>query len=181
MESLENEQSRAHSPSFLSLHIRHSSFSNISVALPTSQLIVQPFCCFTYVTAHSATLLLLLLRHRLFTYVTWRAAHSFQNFSQQATAQFFLTRLGGPSSGRYRVLPEKFLGYSRESNTGPLGWQSDVLTTIPKKLSPVSEYKLTFLTPPGIESSPQKLEGRIFMDGQKLKCEAQKTRVRSSG
>ena len=25
--------------------------------------------------------------------------------------------------------PEKFLGYSRESNPGPLGWQSDVLTT----------------------------------------------------
>ena len=28
------------------------------------------------------------------------------------------------------TLPEKFLGYSRESNPGPLGWQSDVLTTI---------------------------------------------------
>ena len=52
-----------------------SSFSNPSVALPTSQLILQPFRCFTYVTAHSPTLLSLLLRHRLFTYVTWRAAH----------------------------------------------------------------------------------------------------------
>ena len=30
------------------------------------------------------------------------------------------------------ILPEKFLGYSRESNPGPLGWQLDVLTTIPK-------------------------------------------------
>ena len=29
------------------------------------------------------------------------------------------------------ILPEKFLGYSRESNPGPLGWKSDVLTTIP--------------------------------------------------
>ena len=29
------------------------------------------------------------------------------------------------------ILPEKFLGYSRESNPGPLGWQSDMLTTIP--------------------------------------------------
>ena len=29
------------------------------------------------------------------------------------------------------ILPEKFLGYSRESNPGPFGWQSDVLTTIP--------------------------------------------------
>ena len=27
------------------------------------------------------------------------------------------------------ILPEKFLEYSRESNPGPLGWQSDVLTT----------------------------------------------------
>ena len=31
--------------------------------------------CFTYVTAHSPTLVSLFLRHRLFTYVTWRAAH----------------------------------------------------------------------------------------------------------
>ena len=53
----------------------HSSFSNPSVALPTSQLILQPFHCFTYVIAHSPTLLSLLLRHKLFAYVTWRAAH----------------------------------------------------------------------------------------------------------
>ena len=46
----------------------------IFVALPTSQLILQPFRCFTYVTAHSPTLLSL-LRHWVFTYVTWRAAH----------------------------------------------------------------------------------------------------------
>ena len=65
--------SSAHSPTFPSLHLRHSSFSNPSIALPTSQLILQPFRCFTYVTAHSATLLSLLLRHRLFT---WRAAHA---------------------------------------------------------------------------------------------------------
>ena len=66
--------SRAHSPIFPSLHLRDRSFSNPSVALPTSQLILQPFCCFTYVTVHSPTLLSLLLRHKLFTYVTWRAA-----------------------------------------------------------------------------------------------------------
>ena len=48
---------RAHSPSFQSLHLRHSSFSNPSLALLTSQLIPQPFRCFTYVTAHSPTLL----------------------------------------------------------------------------------------------------------------------------
>ena len=33
------------------------------------------------------------------------------------------------------ILPEKFLAYSQESNTGPLGWQSDVLTTIPNRWS----------------------------------------------
>ena len=55
--------------------VRHSSFSNSSVALPTSQLIIQLFRCFTYVTVHSPILLSLLLRHKLFTYVTWRTAH----------------------------------------------------------------------------------------------------------
>ena len=65
-----------------------TAFSNPSVALPTSQLILQPFRCFTYVTAFSnpsvasptskvipPTLLSLLVRHRLFTYITWRSAH----------------------------------------------------------------------------------------------------------
>ena len=52
----------AHSPTLPLLHLRHNSFSNPSVALPTSQLL-QPFRCFTYVTAHSPTLLLLHLCH----------------------------------------------------------------------------------------------------------------------
>ena len=56
--------SSAHSPIFPSLHLHHSSFSSPSLSLPTSQLILQPFRCFTYVTAHSPTLLLPLLRHR---------------------------------------------------------------------------------------------------------------------
>ena len=66
-ESLENELSVASPTSQL--------IFQPSVALPTSQLILQHFRCFTYVTAHSPTLLSILLRHRLFTYVTWRAAH----------------------------------------------------------------------------------------------------------
>ena len=70
----------AHSPNFPSLHLRHSSFFNPSVALSTSQIILQPFRCLTYVTTHSSTLLSLLLRHRLFTYVTWRAARDVCNF-----------------------------------------------------------------------------------------------------
>ena len=52
------------------------SFSNLSVSSPTSQLILQPFSRFTYVTAHSPTLLPLLLRQRFFAYFTWRAAHA---------------------------------------------------------------------------------------------------------
>ena len=61
MESLENEHccissismSSAHSPTFSSLHPRHNSFYNPSVALPTSQFILQPFFCFSYVTSSS--------------------------------------------------------------------------------------------------------------------------------
>ena len=56
-----------YSPSFPSLHLRHSSFSNSSLALPTSQLILQPFRRFTYVIAHSPTLPLLHLRHSSFS------------------------------------------------------------------------------------------------------------------
>ena len=58
-ERLENEQS--------SLYLRHSSFSNPSVALPASQLILQPFHRFTYVTAHSPTLPLFHLHHSSFS------------------------------------------------------------------------------------------------------------------
>ena len=42
--------SRAHSPTFPSLYLCHNSFSNHSVALHTSQLILQPFFHFSYVT-----------------------------------------------------------------------------------------------------------------------------------
>ena len=60
--------SSAYSPTFPSLHLRHSSFSNTSVALPTLQLILQPsvalptsplilkpFFRFSYVTGSSLT------------------------------------------------------------------------------------------------------------------------------
>ena len=61
--------SSAHSPSFQSLHLRHSSFwfLKLSVTSPTSQLILQPFPRFTYVTTHSPTLPLLHLRHSSFS------------------------------------------------------------------------------------------------------------------
>ena len=89
---MENEAD-PHSPTLTSLHLRHSSFSNPSATLHTSQLILQPFRCFsyvigtsptselilqpfrrfTYVTAHSTALPLLYVRHRHFTYIR---AHS---------------------------------------------------------------------------------------------------------
>ena len=47
----------AHSPTLLSLYLRHSSFLNPSVASPMSQLTPQPFRYFTYITAQSRTLL----------------------------------------------------------------------------------------------------------------------------
>ena len=43
------------------------SFSNLSVTSPMSQLILQPFHRFTYVTAHSPTPLLLHLHHSSFS------------------------------------------------------------------------------------------------------------------
>ena len=77
-----------HSPTLPLLHLRHSSFSNPSVASPTSQFILQPFFRFsyvnnssldspgdilqpfrhlTYVTTHSPTLPSLYLRHCSFS------------------------------------------------------------------------------------------------------------------
>ena len=65
----------AHSPTLPSLYLRHSSFSNPSVASPTPQPILQPFLRFSYITSFT-TLPSLLLRHRLFTYVTARSPTS---------------------------------------------------------------------------------------------------------
>ena len=42
-----------HSPTLPSLYLHHSSFSNPSVASPTSQFILQPFFRFSYVTSSS--------------------------------------------------------------------------------------------------------------------------------
>ena len=43
------------SPTIPPLHLRHSSFYNPSAASPTSQVILQTFRCFTYVTGTSRT------------------------------------------------------------------------------------------------------------------------------
>ena len=50
-----------------SLLLRHSSFCNLSVTLSTSQVILEPFRRFNYVTAHSRTFPSLYLRHSSFS------------------------------------------------------------------------------------------------------------------
>ena len=74
MEGLENELWRRWSEGkvgewaeLIDRDVQQSSFSNLTVTSPTSQLILQPFRHFTYVTAHSPTLPSLYLRHRSFS------------------------------------------------------------------------------------------------------------------
>ena len=72
-----------------------ASFSNHFVASPTSQLILQPFRRFTFVTAQSTTPPLLHLRHRHFTYVTCRAAHALNVFLSSPLTVLYVTMLPG--------------------------------------------------------------------------------------
>ena len=72
----------------------------------------------------------------------------FRYFSYKAATQ--LSSRGWVDHVPYPILLEKFLGFSRESNPGPLGWQSDVLTTIPNRWSHLciltKTFRETFLT-----------------------------------
>ena len=52
----------------------------------------------------------------------------FRHFSYQVAVQL-------SSRGLVDPVPENFLGYSWEPHPGPLGWQSDVQTTIPNRWS----------------------------------------------
>ena len=94
-----------------------ASFSNPYIASPMSQLILQPFHCFTYVTAHSTTLLLLHLHHRNFTYVTWRAAHVCHTFHfclfVSCLSRFFII------SHQYYVVCERCFSYSTNLHPFP--------------------------------------------------------------
>ena len=92
-------QAKPNSPTLTLLHLRHCSFYNPSAALPTSQLFLHPFRCFTYVICTSPTSQLILQPFRRFTYVTghsitlpllhlrhrnfiWRAAHAWGDEKQ---------------------------------------------------------------------------------------------------
>ena len=64
----------------------------------------------------------------------------FRYFSYQVATQLSSRGWMGPVPDP--ILPEKFPRYSRESNPGPLGWQSDVPTTIPNSRSPYELYDI---------------------------------------
>ena len=83
-----------HSLTFPSLHLSHNSFSNPSVALPTSQLILQPFRCFTYVTVHSPTLL-------RFSYVT---SSSLNSPGEPPMSQRYICKMATPVYKSFCVL-----------------------------------------------------------------------------
>ena len=124
--------SSAHSPNFPSLQLRHSSLSNPSIALPTSQFILEPFRCFIYVTAHSPTLLSLLLRHRIFT---WRAAHG-----EKYVGNIPISPLGTPLSsvhGFTHCLQMNELQYAISRTTIQLQIENDNRQTNAQ----LSEYK----------------------------------------
>ena len=57
---------------------------------------------------------------------------SYRYISSQLFSQGWVDLVRDP------ILPEKFLGHSQESNPGPFGWQSDVLTTIPHRRSHIN-------------------------------------------
>ena len=94
----------AHSPTLPSLYLRHNSFSNPSVASPTSQFIHE-LCSFSKLSVTSPTtqLILILQAFRHFTYVTAQSPtlpslylhhSSFSNpFVTSPTSQFILQTL----------------------------------------------------------------------------------------
>ena len=84
--------SHPHYPT-LSLYLRRSSFSSLSVASPTSQLILQSLFRFSYVTGSSPTPQLILQPFRRFAYVT---AHSPTLLSLFYVIGSSLTSPGGP-------------------------------------------------------------------------------------
>ena len=85
-----------HSPTLPSLYLRHSSFSNLSVASPISQFIIQPLFRFSYVTSSSfasptsQALLSLPLRHKLFFRFTYVTSSSFASPTSQALLSLLL-------------------------------------------------------------------------------------------
>ena len=112
-----------------------------------AELILQPFCHFTYVTAHSPTLPSLYLRHRSFSNPSVASTtsqlilQSFFRFSYVTISSLNspgeppvpnCPDLAGPRSRPY-ISRKKNQLYSLGSKPGPLVWQSDMLSTIPTR------------------------------------------------
>ena len=98
--------STTHSPTLPSLHLRHNTFYNQSVASPTSKLILQPFRSFTYVKTHSTTLPSLQLRHSSFynPYIASPTSHLILNHSVASpTSQLILQPLRCFTYATWRV------------------------------------------------------------------------------
>ena len=100
----------------------HCSFSNLSITSPTSQLILQPFPRFTYVTSHSPTLLLLHLRHSSFS------NPSVASPTSQLILQHF--RCFTYVTSHSPILPSFYLRHSSFSNPSFASPRSQVLHLI---------------------------------------------------
>ena len=87
--------SSAHSPTISSLHLRHSSFSNPSVASPTPQFILLPSFRFSYVTSSSLNSpgdlpmsLTTLVYCKKYNYTFYKASPHFQEILSRLISSF---------------------------------------------------------------------------------------------
>ena len=134
-EMLENEQSSQ-------LQSQQSSFSNLSITSPTSQLILQPFRRFTYITTHSPTLLLLHLRHssfsnRSFASLTSQVLHLIHLASQQSS--FSNLSVTSPRSQLILQAFRRFTYVTAHSPTLPLLYLRHSSFSNPSFASPTSQ------------------------------------------
>ena len=127
--------SRAHSPTFQSLHLRHRSISNPFVALPTSQLIFQHFRCFTYVTAHSPTLPLLSPTSQFILQPFFRFSYVTAELILQPFRHFTYVTTDSPT------LPQLYLRHSSFSNPSVASPTSQALRLIHLASRPCFEIK----------------------------------------
>ena len=130
-----------HSPTFPSLYLCHTSFSNLSITSPTPQLIIQPFRRFTYVTAHSPTLPLLHLRHNSFSYPSFASTSQALHLIYLASHQNSFSNLSVTSPTSQLILqPFRRLTYvTAHSPTLPLLHLRRSSFSNPSFASPVSQ------------------------------------------
>ena len=121
-----------------SLQIHHSSFSNPSVALPISQLILQPFYRFTYITTHSPTLPSLYLRHNSFSNPSVVLPTS--QLILQAFRHFTYVTAHSPT------LPSLYLRHSSFSNPSVISPTSQLIVQLFRRFTYVTVHSPTLLS-----------------------------------